>query len=69
MMIGVCKYCAKEQPELNLSCINCNKREWEMDKKNVNVKSNIDKTMINKQKIEISVNNPILFSKSFTKKN
>ena len=24
----ICKFCSKEQPELNLFCIKCNKREW-----------------------------------------
>ena len=27
----VCRYCSKEQPNLNLFCINCNKREWSID--------------------------------------
>lgn len=26
--LGLCKYCEKEQPTLNLFCINCNKRDW-----------------------------------------
>jgi len=24
----ICKFCSKEQPELNLRCISCNTREW-----------------------------------------
>jgi len=62
VMIGVCKYCTKEQPELNLSCIGCKKRGWEMDKKNANTPFNIDQTIPNKQKIEFNVDNPILYS-------
>ena len=40
VMIGICKYCARKQPELNLCCIDCNKREWDVDKKNVTASSN-----------------------------
>ena len=25
----MCKFCYKEQPELNLFCIKCNKRDWD----------------------------------------
>jgi len=24
----VCRYCSKEQPNLNLFCISCNNRDW-----------------------------------------
>lgn len=55
-MIGVCKYCSKEQPELNLFCINCNKRHWAIYRKSINTTSNIvQKTSIN-QKIKSNIN-------------
>jgi hypothetical protein len=61
VMIGVCKYCAREQPELNLCCISCNKREWDVDKKNVNATSNNSQIKPIKQKIDYDIGNPILY--------
>jgi hypothetical protein len=29
-LIKPCKFCSKTQPELNLFCISCNKREWDL---------------------------------------
>lgn len=29
VMIEVCRFCKKEQPCLNLFCINCQNRDWE----------------------------------------
>lgn len=26
----ICKFCSKEQPELNLFCVGCNRRTWEI---------------------------------------
>ena len=28
----ICKFCLKEQPELNLFCVSCKKREWDSNK-------------------------------------
>jgi len=34
VIIGICKFCSKEQPKLNLFCISCNKRDWHPDEHN-----------------------------------
>ena len=30
VLIEICKFCKKEQPCLNLFCIGCNNRNWEI---------------------------------------
>jgi len=52
----------RKQPELNLCCISCNKREWDVDKKNVNATSNGSQIRPIKRKIEFDVSNSILYS-------
>jgi len=34
VIIGICKFCSKEQPELNLFCVTCNKRDWHHNEQN-----------------------------------
>jgi len=28
MVCEICKFCSKEQPALNLFCVNCKERNW-----------------------------------------
>jgi len=54
VLTGVCKNCLKEQPELNLFCVNCKIRDWMGDKEKT-IQSYMSENTLNSQEIKSNI--------------